>query len=386
MRIWQFFRGYVMIRVEGLSLEKFLNLAARHDIFVYNARRISYTVLRAGVSASGFKKLKELGAQRFNIVAEKRGGLPSGFKWISRRYALLFGLIVVAAAVLAGSLFIWEVRVTGLEYLETKQMVKELEEHGIRPGVLKGSIDCDAVATRMIIAHNEFAWIDIHCDGVVVTAEIVLADPIPEIVDENTPCSIVADKDAFIESVTALAGEAAVRPGDTVREGDVLISGLVWDDGFPRMLFAARGEVMGNVWYTATATAPVFEEARKPTGRSETERVIIIGRDSASIDGQCTFDEYDTRVVDEYYIGRILPVKIAVLEHSEITVTKMPAELQMIKVYTEERAYYDAQKKVPDDAKIVGHRTFFWVKDDVLNALVYLQTREDIGKVVYLEE
>ena len=199
-------------------------------------------------------------------------------------------------------------------------------------------------------------------------------------------CNIVAEKDAYIESVIALAGEAAVSAGDTVRKGDVLISGLVWNEGFPRMLFAARGEVIGNVWYTATASAPVFEETREKTGRMETERVIYIGSDSATVDGQCTFIEYDTQVIDEYYIGRILPVKIVVLEHSEVSIEQTPADIYSLKVYVEERAYYEAQAKVPDDAKIIAHSTVFKVEDDTLTATVYLRTQEDIGKVVYLEE
>ncbi|MDD5018438.1 MAG: hypothetical protein PHO15_10095, partial [Eubacteriales bacterium] len=63
-----------------------------------------------------------------------------------------------------------------------------------------------------------------------------------------------------------------------------------------------------------------------------------------------------------------------------------PADLNILKAYTEERAYYEALKKAPEDAEIIGHRTYFKVQDDTLSATVYLQTQEDIGKVVYLEE
>ena len=389
MRIWNFISGYVMIRVEGLSLEKFLNIAAQAGVSVFNARRVSYTVLRAGVSAGGYRRLSRLSLDRYRITVERRTGIPFGLVWIWKRKALLFGLAVVAAAVFFASLFVWDVQVTGLEdEKEADAIREELAALGVKAGVYHSSIDFDEITTRMIIDHDEIAWMDLSRKGVVISAEIVLAEPVPEVVDENTPCNIVAEKDAYIESIIAKSGRAAVEAGDTVRAGDVLISGLVWNEGFPRMLFAARGDVIGNVWYTATASRSIYDETREQTGRKETGRLITIGADSAAVDGACSFDIYDTQVIEEYYIGDglFLPVKVSVIEYSEVVVSKTPTPLESLKVELEERAYYDAQAKVPEDAEIVGHETIFEIVDDIMTATVYLQTQEDIGKVEYLEE
>jgi similar to stage IV sporulation protein len=198
----------------------------------------------------------------------------------------------------------------------------------------------------------------------------------------------VAKKDAYIESVTQLAGRAVVKPGDTVRAGDKLISGLVWDEGKPRMLFAAKGRVIGSVWYTGQQSLSIYRETREKTGNTRIERVVYIGSDSASIDGPCTFAEYDTEVVSEYYLGDglFLPVRVAQLLHSEVVITQTPAPLDTLMVYLEERAYYEAMCKAPDNANIEGHKAFFKTENDILTVTVYLQTQEDIGRVVYLEE
>ena len=47
IKIWNYFRGYVIIRVEGLTLEKFLNLATNKDIYLWDIERIEYTVIEA---------------------------------------------------------------------------------------------------------------------------------------------------------------------------------------------------------------------------------------------------------------------------------------------------------------------------------------------------
>jgi hypothetical protein len=178
-----------------------------------------------------------------------------------------------------------------------------------------------------------------------------------------------------------------VKQGQTGRAGDVLISGLVWDAGLPRMMFAARGEVVGSVWYKARETAPVSEAARVPTGRAQTQRIISVGADSAPVDPPCAFEEYDTREVGRYpVVGLFLPVYITTLEHSEVIVRAQDVPRDMLKVYLEEKAYYEAQGFVPEGADIVGHRTIFKEEDGKLTATVYVQTREDIGAVVYLEE
>jgi similar to stage IV sporulation protein len=388
VRIWHFIYGYVMIRVEGLSLERFLNLAAQAGVKVFDVKRVSYTVLYAGLSARGYRKLIKIVPERYNLTAGKRRGLPFGAMWLLHRKALLAGLIIVALGVFAAAQFVWDVQVKGISAYEGAKIEAELAEKGIKPGVYKGSLDLKSTTTQMIIAHDEIAWMNISFKGIAVVVRILPADMPPEVYDENTPCDIIAKKDAYIEKIIPLAGKAVVKQGDTVRAGDKLISGLVWDPGFPRMMFAAKGKVLASVWYKGTESAPIYNETREKTGRTQDERVVYIGKDSASLDEPCTFSEFDTETVSEYYLGDrlFLPVRVALLRHSEVVLTQTPAPLDILMVYLEERAYYSAQCLAPEDARITGHNAIFKVENDIMTATVYLQTQEDIGKVVYLEE
>ena len=385
MRLWNYFAGYVMIRVEGLSLEKFLNTAAELGVAVFDARRVSYTVLRALVSARGYKKLRSAVSDRYAVSVVKKAGVPIGLKWMTGRKALLVGLVLIAAATFLASLFVWEIRVSGLDYNEAKALKQELNELGLGAGSYKGDIDLKETEKALMLGHDEFAWINVRLRGVIADVEVVLAEPVPEIVDDTRPCNIVATKDAMVVSVTARQGRAAVDQGDTVRAGDVLISGMIWDAGLTRMQTAARGEVIGSVWYSAQASAPTHEQSRIPTGRTQQQRVIVIGADTADVDDACTFAEYDTRIIDtRYVVGLFLPVKILVLEHAEVELHDDPIDRQMLKVYLEERAYYDAAAN--SQADIVSHVAVFTEQDGQLAVMVYVQTYEDIGKVVYLEE
>ena len=386
MRIWQFLSGYVMIRVEGLTLERFLNLAKDAGVGVTHARRVSYTVLKAEVTARGYHKLQRIVPDKYAVTVEQQGGAPIMFRRLTLRTALLIGLVLAGIGIFTAAQFVWEVRVTGLEYREAKALKDELSAMGIRPGVWKSGIDAEDAGIKLLVGHEEIAWIDIQIEGIVALVEVVPAELAPEVVDENTPQNIIATKDAIVESVTPLAGRAAVEVGDTVRAGDVLISGLVWDEGKPRMLFAAHGDVTGSVWYAGSASASIYKETRIPTGRTYRQRVISIGPDNADIEPDCDFAVYDTRIVDRVNIGLFLPVYITEYEYSEVTLVQEPADFDTLSVYLEETAYFDALGYVPDDAKIVGHHAVYRLDGCIMSVAVYIHTNEDIGRAVILED
>ena len=375
-----------MIRVEGLTLERFLNLAAEQGVAVRRARRESYTVLKAEVTAAGWRKLCRVVPEKYKVTVERQGGLPVAMRRLTVRTALLIGLIVVAAGLIGASMFVWDVRISGLDTRETMALETELAGMGVAPGMWKGGIDEDGIGIKLLIAHEEFAWIDVRVEGVVALVEVVPADLAPEIYDEDTPRNIIAVKDAIIESVLPLTGHAAVKAGDTVRAGDMLISGIVWDPGYPRLEFAARGEVIGSVWYQGGAETSIWEEARIPTGRTYRQRVITIGGDSSAVEPDCSFEHYDVTVVDRVNIGVFLPVIITEYEYSEVTLVQQPRNFDELCVYLEETAYFDALAKVPEDAEVVGHHTIFRMDGCVMSATVTIHTHEDIGRAVILED
>lgn len=386
MRIWNFIRGYVIIRIEGLSFERLFNLAADNGIYLSDTDRVSYTNVDLLVSAAHYRKLKKILPHKYSMTVLKKAGIPFIFQTLWARKALLFGLLIIAGSVIAASMFVWEVRITGID--DSYDIKKELESLGIEMGTLKKDIDTGELERHFIIEHDEIAWIDMSLKGVVLYVEIVPSIPVPDVWDENTPCNIIAKKDGYITSVTALSGRAKVEVGDTVRKGDMLISGQIWDEGKDRLLFAARGEVFANVWYAAAESKPLFEETRVPTGRVQLQRIIVIGADWAKVDPGCDFAEYDTKIVDEYYVGArmFLPVKVVTYEHSEVTIEKEPMSIELIRVILEEKAYHEAASKAPENAQVLGHRTFFEVGEEYMKAIVYIETEQDIGKVVYIKE
>ena len=86
LKAWNYFLGYVVISVNGLSLEKFINLCVSRGIKLWGIRRISYTSLTAKIGIRDFKSLPPIVRRvgcRVKII-DKRG-FPFGIRFRHRK-------------------------------------------------------------------------------------------------------------------------------------------------------------------------------------------------------------------------------------------------------------------------------------------------------------
>ena len=75
--LWNFLKGYVVIRVDGLSLEKFINITVSRGIYLWGIKRQSYTSLTAKISISGFRQLRGISRKvRCRVRIVDKRGLP----------------------------------------------------------------------------------------------------------------------------------------------------------------------------------------------------------------------------------------------------------------------------------------------------------------------
>jgi len=152
MRIWNYLTGYLVIRVDGLSLEKFINLAVTKGIYLWKINRHSYTSLTACIGINGFKKLHSINRKlhcRIRIL-EKRGFPFTAYRYRHRKL-LIAGMLIFLAILYGFSAFIWSVDVEGNEQVSKETLINELLELGVRPGAFKGRINTLEIENRLII-------------------------------------------------------------------------------------------------------------------------------------------------------------------------------------------------------------------------------------------
>jgi similar to stage IV sporulation protein len=88
----------------------------------------------------------------------------------------------------------------------------------------------------------------------------------PVLIDAHAPRNLVAGKAGQIVAMNVYEGQALVRLGDAVAEGDILISGITQDGAGNNLFRKARGEVMARVEHNITLEIPLSQVRYTPTG------------------------------------------------------------------------------------------------------------------------
>lgn len=193
----------------------------------------------------------ELGCR---VVSEH--GLPSLLLRLLRRPGLITGGIVGLVLFVLFSMTVWRIEVRGNERISTVEIEEGLFEAGLSVGDLTSRVDTAAVCTRFLAKNPSIAWIGIYLRGTTVSVEVREAEMVPDTdVGDGGLYNLVSSCDAVIETIRADAGRAVVARGTTVRQGDLLISG-VYNTAMGLVGIAARGEVRGRVIRTFTVTQP----------------------------------------------------------------------------------------------------------------------------------
>ena len=111
--------------------------------------------------------------------------------------------------------------------------------------------------------------------GVVLQIEAAPEVEAPEVYDVDAPRDLYADRAGIVLSVNAEAGEACVKPGDTVQRGQLLIRGAEKVSRDADRPIAALGQVVIRAWVEGHAQGPLRSEQVRYTGRRSASAALV---------------------------------------------------------------------------------------------------------------
>ena len=275
--MWHFFRGYVIIQIEGDSIAAFLRTLSNEGISLRNVSRTDERTVLAEIPLKRFFDLRKLKrGRRLRIHIRKRAGFPFLLKKALSRPVLLWGAIAALIALFVLSQRIWLIRIEGNDRIESEEILALLSEHSLTVGSRpKGPVLITA-ANDLSARIRDAAWIGLDREG--ITLHVTVKESIPKspTKTDRVPYDILAEKDGVVTSITVMRGQARVKPGDRVRKGDVLISGTVRykDESYETN---ADGIVYAAVRYEAESPLPQSVREAHETGNTQPVRIVRIG-------------------------------------------------------------------------------------------------------------
>ncbi|MDR0286673.1 MAG: sporulation protein YqfD, partial [Clostridiales bacterium] len=273
--IWNYMKGYVIIKVDGIKAEKFINICIKRSINIWKVNRekdetypsVSYS-MRMGTK--DFKRNARPVAKkaRCRVKIQGKRGLLFTIKHYKKRKVLAAGGIAAIILFFILSSLLWNINITGSDESAKLRAQKTLEQMGIKPGVSISKIDIGLISDRILEDQKQLTWVGVSLKGTKLKIVLNEGTENPQIIDKNMPCDVVALKDGYVYRVIVKDGKAVVKENTPVFKGDVLISGSVAgaDEKVGPRLVHAQGEVYAKIWYTYTTKVELQEKIIAATG------------------------------------------------------------------------------------------------------------------------
>lgn len=182
------------------------------------------------IGIKGFHQLKPIIRKtRMKVCIIKRIGLPFWFFKYRKRKLFFLGAILCIVIIYALSLFVWNIDIDGNLSRTDEVILEFLETKDVYHGMLKQKLDCEQIVKDIRKEFDDIIWVSASIEGTRLIIQVKEnTDTFTESVEEETaPTNIIAKKDGIITEIITRNGVPLVKAGDSVKTGDVLVSGAV---------------------------------------------------------------------------------------------------------------------------------------------------------------
>ena len=296
--------------VTGEETLRFVNLCRNNGIELRHLIR-KENAIQMEIDAKSFKKLRPLVRKtHVKIHILDRQGPAFFFYRHKRRWWFLLGMMVFAGMIYILSLFVWQIDIDGNRKYTDALILQALAKMDVKTGCRKSEIDLPKIEEELRIMYNEITWVSASIAGTKLQIELREGDlkisgssgggqtgnvkrvenrennPKTQNGESETdlPANLVADEDAIITNLVVRRGTVAVRYGDEVKKGDVLIEVKVYiyneDETLKKVDYlTAEGDVFGKYQELYEKHYQRKHEVRSYTGKNYRELgVAIVGK------------------------------------------------------------------------------------------------------------
>ncbi|MDD6604248.1 MAG: sporulation protein YqfD [Eubacteriales bacterium] len=249
VRLFRWLCGYVVFSFSKGYIEGFINSCYESGVAIRDIRRQDKTVLTGQCSPTAYMRLHRIARQNGGVVSviSKHGPIFYILRLLNRPGLLVGGFLFVwIISFFSG--FVWNVEVVGNGEITDAQIISFLQDNDFGVGTYWRSADRPQLENLMMASFDKCAWVHINRDGTTARVEINETVDSPSVVDTDIVTNLKAVKDGIIVKATVYDGFKVANVGDSVVQGDLLVSGVYESEDTKRNVFAhARGEYIAQV-------------------------------------------------------------------------------------------------------------------------------------------
>ena len=146
-----------MIRVKGSSVENFLNLCIAHGVILTDLYRRDVNEVECRIARKDFEEVKTYAAKcRCHVKVLKKRDKETYTERLKRGKFVLAGMAFFFIMVIYITGSVWIIELKGLDRVRPEEVVKVIEELGLKPGTRIKEIDRDHIQNQLILNKDFF--------------------------------------------------------------------------------------------------------------------------------------------------------------------------------------------------------------------------------------
>lgn len=251
----------------------------------------------------------------------------------SKRTGILIGAVISFLIILFLSNIVMSIEISGNKTLSDDEIMTMLSDSGITYGSFIPPINFRTAEKELLTSSDKIAWAAVRRSGFRVIVEISEAAAVPRVYSNDQPSNIVSMYDAQITSIRVYSGMLMPMMGDTVRSGEILISGVVSKKFEGTYNVRAIGEIRGQYRKEISFTQP-FEDVIQLAEEPFSNRYLKIFGKSFSLPGnEKVGGRYEFTRSTEYvdFLNLTLPIAVTTVDitpfaEENVTYTQAQAE------------------------------------------------------------
>ena len=363
--------GIILLEIQSLIPEKIINIMWENNIYIKNIKKKNITTMTMEINLRDYDKIEDIARRtgtRIRII-KRRGPIFFIIK-LKRKITLVSGIVLFIGIIYYLSTFIWSVKINSEEGLPPYIIRQQLKSYGVKPGINKDKINVYKIEKDLVKDNDNIMWAKVRIQGSELDVSVVQRKSPPTIVEENTPCNLIAKRDGKVMRAYTTKGTAVVKPGDDVKKGQLLVKGEQGQEGSIYSVHAA-GYIICTTTYESSETVKVNNIKNERTGKKlENYYINFRGKRRYLKKDNNKFNKYDRIEESKFIFG-----KETYFEVKQVTVK---GNLQKIVQDTGEKLYKNICCKLDKSIKTVN-RIVTYEGQDPCKVKVQVTAEENIA-------
>ena len=277
----------------------------------------------------------------------------------------VFGLIFVILSSIILNKFIWEINIYGNKDVDAETIIQSAEEMGLKKGTLSKKHDSQTVEWYIMNENEGLALVEVNIQG--SCANILVREatkPAEMKSDDDIPINIIASRYGVIRKMDVFDGQDAVKVGDAVMKGDLLVSAVYEDRHNKLTLKHARANIIAETDYSIEVEFPLEQIIEKRGNiNKKTYEIDFMGLKIKLGNIKNQSDYIVEEEFDLHFLWIKLPINLIIKRYYDVKYNTITYNFEQGR----EGAYQlleREEKEIFKDAKIISRKDTEKIKDN----------------------